>query len=129
MLKDIETKTEVDGITISPAAASAVRDIFAKRNLEGYALRVYVAGRSCHGVQFGMALDNNKHENDTAFELDGISILVDNQSMNYLFGAKIDFINDPEKGAGFTVDSPNAQGSSCGCGSQGQSDSCSGSCG
>jgi iron-sulfur cluster assembly accessory protein len=138
MLKDIETKTEVDGITISPAAASAVRDILAKRNLEGYSLRVFVSGGGCHGVQFGMALDNNKRQTDVALEMEGVSVFVDDQSINYLYGAKIDFINDPVHGAGFIVDSPSAQGSSCSCGSQGQASSdaeggsacgCGGSCG
>lgn len=130
MLQDIETKTQVDGIAVSLTAASAVRDILTKRNLEGYSLRVFVSGSSCHGIQFGMALDNNKRENDVAFETEGITLLVDNQSMNYLYGAKIDYINDPEKGAGFTVDSPSAQAVSCGCGSQSESDgSCGGSCG
>jgi len=136
MLQDIETKTQVEGITISPTAASAVRDILAKRNLEGYSLRVFVSGGGCHGVQFGMALDNNKRQNDTSFETDGITLLVDDQSMNYLYGAKIDFIDDPVKGAGFTVDSPSAQSGSCGCG-QGQASGesedgacgCGGSCG
>jgi iron-sulfur cluster assembly protein len=136
MLQDIETKTQVEGITISPTAVSAVRDILAKRNLEGYSLRVFVSGGGCHGVQFGMALDNNKRQNDTSFETDGITLLVDDQSMNYLYGAKIDFIDDPVKGAGFTVDSPSAQSASCGCG-QGQASGesedgacgCGGSCG
>jgi iron-sulfur cluster assembly protein len=125
MLQEIETGFEVaaETITITPTAVSAVRDILTERKLEGYALRVYVAGGGCCGVQFGMALDNNIHPNDMTFESDGVKLLVDDQSINYLRGAKIDFVNDPTRGAGFLVDSPSAQkdGGSCSCGSQGHS--------
>jgi iron-sulfur cluster assembly protein len=120
MLQEIETNFQVvkeTTVTITPAATNAVREILAERKLEGYALRVYVAGGGCSGVQFGMALDNNTHENDMTFETDGVKVLIDDQSMNYLVGAKIDFVNDPVRGAGFLVDSPSAQmGGSCGCG-------------
>ena len=125
MLQEIETQFQVvtETITITPNATNAVRDILAERKLEGFALRVYVAGGGCCGVQFGMALDNITHENDLSFESDGVKVLVDDQSINYLRGAKIDFVNDPVRGAGFLVDSPSAQksGGSCGCGSQGHS--------
>lgn len=118
MLQEIDTQFQIatETFTISPSAANAVREILAERKLEGYALRVYVAGGGCSGVQFGMALDNNVHENDMTFESDGVKVLVDDQSMNYLVGAKIDFVNDPVRGAGFLVDSPNAQSSGGGCG-------------
>ncbi len=119
MLQEIETNFQVinETVTITSAAANAVREILAERKLEGYGLRVYVAGGGCSGVQFGMALDNNIHENDMSFETDGVKVLIDDQSMNYLVGAKIDFVNDPVRGAGFLVDSPNSQkGGSCGCG-------------
>jgi iron-sulfur cluster assembly protein len=137
MLQEIETGFQVttETITITPTAISAVRDILAERKLEGYALRVYVAGGGCCGVQFGMALDNNVHQNDMTFESDGVKVLVDDQSINYLRGAKIDFVNDPTRGAGFLVDSPSAvkEGGSCACGSQGHShaegESASGGCG
>lgn len=145
MLQEIDTEFKVvtETITISPSAANAVREILAERKLEGYALRVYVAGGGCSGVQFGMALDNNFHENDMTFEADGVKVLVDDQSMNYLIGAKIDFVNDPVRGAGFLVDSPSAQGGSCGgscsCGSSSAQDAhshadesacgCGGNCG
>ena len=143
MLQEIETvfPATTETVTLTSTAASAVRDIFAERNLENFYLRVYVAGGGCCGVQFGMALDNIVHQNDITFESDGVKVLVDDQSINYLYGAKIDFINDPTRGAGFIVDSPSAQkqGGSCACGSHGhshaQSDqdgsscACGGSCG
>lgn len=104
MLQELEVQT----LTITPAAAQAVKGILTERNLDGYALRVYVAGGGCCGVQFGMALDNNFREVDRTFDAEGIKVVVDDVSLDYLRGARIDFVNDPERGAGFIVDSPNA---------------------
>ncbi len=63
MLQEIETKTIAETtdqtLTLSLAASDAVKNILTERKLEGYALRVYVAGGGCCGVNFGMALDNN----------------------------------------------------------------------
>ena len=133
MLQELETKTltpiETSVITLTTAASDAVRNILTERNLEGYALRVYVAGGGCCGVNFGMALDNNFRAVDTTFDANGVKVVVDEVSIDYLRGATIDFVNDPVRGAGFAVDSPNAQGHShgeedgCACGSGG-SDSC-----
>ena len=125
MLEELETKiiteTETPTITLSTAASDAIKNILAERNLEGYALRVYVAGGGCSGVSFGMALDNNIRDVDTTFEANGVKVVVDEVSIDYLRGATIDFVNDPVRGAGFAVDSPNAQAHShgqdaCACG-------------
>ena len=133
MLQELETKILTDAnaatINLSTAASDAVKNILNERNLEGYALRVYVAGGGCCGVNFGMALDNNFRDVDTTFEVNGVKVVVDEVSIDYLRGASIDFVNDPVRGAGFAVDSPNAKGHShseggCACGSEG-----GGSCG
>jgi len=105
MLQEIETQV----INVSSSAAQAVQNILTERNLEGYALRVYVAGGGCCGVNFGMALDNNFRDVDSTFDSGGIRVVVDNVSLDYLRGASIDFVNDPVRGAGFVVDSPNAK--------------------
>jgi iron-sulfur cluster assembly accessory protein len=105
MLEEVETQT----ITLTPAASKAVVDILAERELDGYALRVYLAGGGCcSGANFGMALDNNIRGEDQTFESGGVHIVVDEIALDYLRGARIDFINDPDRGAGFLVDSPNA---------------------
>lgn len=113
MLEELDTRiviqTEPATISLSVAATDAVKNILAERNLEGYALRVYVAGGGCRGVNFGMALDNNIRDVDTTFEANGVKVVVDEVSIDYLRGANIDFVNDPVRGAGFAVDSPNAQ--------------------
>jgi iron-sulfur cluster assembly protein len=137
MLQETEPLTghDIETITMSSSAAQAVSRIFAERKLEGYSLRVYVASGGCCGVSFGMALDNNIRANDVAFQSQGVQVVVDDQSIAYLRGAKIDFVNDPANGPGFTVDSPVKNSSSCSCGSdsQGESESgtahgCGGSC-
>jgi iron-sulfur cluster assembly protein len=99
----------VQSVELTPAASKAVNDILTERNLTGYALRVYVANGGCSGINFGMALENNFRDSDQTFESDGVMVVVDEVSIEYLVGAKIDFINDPERGAGFLVNSPNAQ--------------------
>lgn len=123
MLNEIETQT----ISISPAAAEAVQNILAERKLEDYALRVYVSSGGCCGVNFGMALDNNFRDIDTTIEANGIKIVVDNVSIDYLRGASIDFVNDPVKGNGFVINNVNqahSHGDGCGGGECG-----GGSCG
>ncbi len=103
MLQQIDTQL----INLTPAASQAVKDILDQRKLEGYALRVYVAGGGCCSVNFGMALDNNFRDVDTTFESDGVKVVVDEVSIDYLRDATIDFVNDPQHGAGFAVNSPN----------------------
>lgn len=113
MLEELDTKviteTVAPTITLSISASEAVKNILTERNLEGYALRVYVAGGGCCGVNFGMALDNNIRDVDTTFEASGVKVVVDEVSIDYLRGSTIDFVNDPVRGAGFAVDSPSAK--------------------
>ena len=129
MLQELDTKiivgTEIPTINLSAAASNAVINIMQERKLDGYALRVYVAGGGCgcSGVNFGMALDNNFRDIDTTFDVNGVKLVVDEVSIDYLRGATIDFVNDPVRGAGFAVDSPNAKShdhahaeAGCGCG-------------
>jgi len=107
-------QVQVDVISLTPSATHAVRELLVKRNLEGYALRVFVQGGGCSGFQYGMALDANPREADNSFEYDGVKILVDEISIDYLRGATIDYVEDL-MGGGFKIENPNAV-SSCGCG-------------
>ncbi len=119
MLDQISTQTNTNTVSLSSAAAQAVQNIMAEKNLDGYALRIYVAGGGCGGTQFGMALDNDIRDIDTTFESEGVKVVVDEVSIDYLLGASIDFVNDPQRGAGFVVDSPNAKNQDsdgCACG-------------
>jgi len=116
MLEQIDSRT----IKVSPEAAKAVVDIMTEKELEGYALRIFVSGGGCCGTQFGMALDNNFRDVDTTIDAGEIKLVVDDMSMEYLYGASIEYVDDPQRGAGFLVNSPNvkehAHGDSCACG-------------
>ncbi len=106
--------TQVDEITLTSSAAQAAKDLMEKRNLSGYALRVYISGGGCSGYQYGMALDDNIRELDTVVETDGVKLIIDEVSIEYLRGATIDYV-DQHTGSGFKIHNPNAA-ASCGCG-------------
>jgi iron-sulfur cluster insertion protein len=108
------TPVQTQSILLTPAAAEVVRGLRLQQSLdESYALRVYISGQTCSGFQYGMALDNKPHETDYSFESEGLKILVDETSFQYMDGATVDFIDD-ERGKGFLVDNPNAT-PSCSC--------------
>ena len=112
---DLLEKTQTDLLNVTPAAADAVQDLLAKRELEGFALRVFVSGGGCSGFQYGMALEDNVRDTDTILEQHNVKIVVDEISINYLTGATVDYV-DEVMGSGFKIENPNAV-STCGCGS------------
>ena len=68
---------QTEFVTLTPSAAQAVRDLLEKRNLQGYALRVFVQGGGCSGFQYGMALENNIRDADHSVTFDGVQVVVD----------------------------------------------------
>jgi iron-sulfur cluster assembly accessory protein len=106
-------QTQVDFVTLTPSAILAVKDLLAKRNLEGYALRVFVSGGGCSGIQYGMALEGKIREEDVSASFNGVQVVIDEMSIEYMRGATIDFVDDVN-GSGFKIDNPNAV-SSCNC--------------
>ena len=108
-------QTQVETVALTPAAADAVRELMAKRELVGYGLRVYIQGGGCSGYQYGMALDDNFRDEDLVTDCHGVKVVVDDVSINYMRGATIDYVDDL-MGSGFKVNNPNAV-ASCGCGS------------
>jgi iron-sulfur cluster assembly protein len=108
-------QTQTEKVTLTPAAAQAVQDLMVKRELTGYALRVFVSGGGCSGYQYGMALENNIRPTDLSFETDGVQLVIDEISIQYMAGATIDYV-DEVMGSGFKIENPMAV-SSCGCGS------------
>lgn len=106
---------QTDQVTLTESAAKAVSDLLAKRNLEGYALRVYISGGGCSGFQYGMALDENIRDTDMVYDQHGVKLIIDEVSIDYLRGATVDFVEEV-MGSGFKITNPNAV-SSCGCGS------------
>ena len=105
---------ETNAITLTPNAAAAVKELLIKRELTGYALRIFISGGGCSGFQYGLALENNIRESDISYKLHGVQLVVDEVSINYLRGATIDYV-DELMGSGFKITNPNAV-SSCGCG-------------
>ena len=102
-------------VTLTPSAVQAVRDLLAKRELNGYALRVFVSGGGCSGLQYGMALEGNIRDDDFTREFEDVKVVVDEVSINYLRGATVDYVENV-MGSGFKIENPNAV-SDCGCGS------------
>jgi iron-sulfur cluster assembly protein len=103
-------------ISLTDNAAQEVRDILEQQgNPEGVALRIYVSGGGCSGLQYGMALDENVEEGDQFFEDKGVNVVIDPMSLRYIVGSVVDYVTTP-MGGGFKVENPNAT-KSCGCGS------------
>jgi len=96
-------------------AASKVLELIEEEDNENLKLRVYVQGGGCSGFQYGFTFDEDQQEDDTAVDRDGVRLLVDPMSFQYLIGAKIDYKDDME-GARFIINNPNAS-TTCGCGS------------
>lgn len=115
-LIQIDTNTEVDTpvLTVTPVAATKIRELLQQRNIPNHALRVFVSGGGCSGLQYGMAFEEQPQEFDTLVEAEGVRLVVDPTSIMYVGGATIDFV-DSLMGGGFRIDNPNAV-SSCGCG-------------
>lgn len=112
---DLMEKTQTAQITLTTAAADAVQELLAKRELSDLALRVFVSGGGCSGFQYGMALEDNIRETDIVSEQHGVRLVIDEISINYLDGATVDYV-DEVMGSGFKIENPNAV-STCGCGS------------
>jgi iron-sulfur cluster assembly accessory protein len=104
-------ETGIVGMT--PAASDKVRELLTQENDPSLALRIFVAGGGCSGLQYGMTLDEEQ-DGDTVISQGDFRILVDEMSIGYISGSEVDYV-DSLMGAGFTVNNPNAV-SSCGCG-------------
>lgn len=114
VMEAIHNETSQHEIEITPEALKRVQGLIEERDLEGHALRVFVHGGGCSGLQYGMALESQPRETDHHYGFDGVSVVVDPQSMSYLAGSTIDYVDDL-MGGGFKIENPNAV-SSCGCG-------------
>ena len=109
------TATETSTITLTEKAAGEIKGLFERQGVDNAALRVFVSGGGCSGLQYGMAIADEIEEGDIEFQQHGVRILVDPLSVQYIAGASVDFIED-EMGGGFKIDNPNAV-RGCGCGS------------
>ena len=108
-----DTAVETTYLTMTPTAAGKVRELLKQENDPSLALRIFVAGGGCSGLQYGMTLDEEQ-DGDTVISQGDFNVLVDEMSLGYITGSEVDYV-DSLMGAGFTVNNPNAV-SSCGCG-------------
>ena len=101
-------------VTLTDIAAKKVSEFLASQEQPEAGLRVAVKGGGCSGFQYALALDKAK-EDDHVFEHNGVSVVVDKLSMQFVFGSEVDYVEGLQ-GAGFAVNNPNVV-AACGCGS------------
>jgi iron-sulfur cluster insertion protein len=101
-------------INVSPSAVAKVRALVEEEGCPELKLRVFVTGGGCSGFQYGFSFDETQNEDDTLVNKDGISVVVDSLSFQYLVGSQLDYQEGLE-GARFVVTNPNAS-TTCGCG-------------
>jgi iron-sulfur cluster insertion protein len=96
-------------------AADKVKALIAEEGNDNLKLRVYVTGGGCSGFQYGFTFDESINDGDTEGEKNGVTLLIDPMSFQYMVGAEIDYKEDLQ-GAQFVIRNPNAT-TTCGCGS------------
>ena len=102
-------------LDFTAAAAKKVAALIAEEGNPALMLRVYISGGGCSGFQYGFSFDEERAEDDLALERDGVTLLVDPLSLQYLMGAEVDY-RESLQGSQFVIRNPNAK-STCGCGS------------
>ena len=102
-------------LVFTEATANKVKNLIEEENNDELKLRVFVSGGGCSGFQYGFTFDENVQDGDTKIEKNGVMLLVDPMSFQYLSGAEIDYKEDLE-GSQFVIKNPNAT-TTCGCGS------------
>jgi iron-sulfur cluster insertion protein len=102
-------------LIFTDSAAVKVSELIREEGNPNLKLRVFVSGGGCSGFQYGFTFDENEEEGDTCVENQGVKLLIDPMSFQYLTGAEIDYKEDLE-GAQFVIRNPNAT-TTCGCGS------------
>jgi len=112
----------MDNMTVTPptieftdAAARKVQELILEERNPHLKLRVYISGGGCSGFQYGFSFDEEQSEDDIAVANDGVTLLVDPLSFQYLMGAQVDY-SENLQGAQFVIRNPNAA-TTCGCGS------------
>ena len=103
-------------LDLTPLAAEKVKELMASEpDAESLVLRVAIQGGGCSGFQYGFEFDEQQAEDDLAMTRDGVTLLVDPLSLQYLMGAEVDY-RESLQGAQFVIRNPNAK-TTCGCGS------------
>ena len=116
---NIQTQVAADvppaPIVFTDSAAAKVKELVDEEGNPELKLRVFVQGGGCSGFQYGFTFDEAINEDDTTLEKNGVTLLIDSMSYQYLVGAEIDYTEGLE-GSQFVIKNPNAS-TTCGCGS------------
>ncbi len=115
VIESVDLQAPPPPLLFTDAAAAKVKDLLAEEGNPELKLRVFVQGGGCSGFQYGFTFDEVINEDDTAIDKEGVQLLIDPMSFQYLVGAEIDYKDDLE-GSQFVIRNPNAT-STCGCGS------------
>ena len=102
-------------LQFTQAAARKVRELMLEEGNPALKLRVYIQGGGCSGFQYGFSFDETAQDDDLAVQTDGVTLIVDPVSLQYLTGAEVDY-SESLQGAQFVIRNPNAK-TTCGCGS------------
>jgi iron-sulfur cluster insertion protein len=101
-------------INLTASAVSKVQELVADEGNDKLKLRVFITGGGCSGFQYGFSFDEEMAEDDTAVQRDGVTVLIDPMSFQYLVGSEVDYVEGLE-GSRFVINNPNAT-TTCGCG-------------
>lgn len=104
-----------DPVVFTDSAAQKVAGLIQEEGNDNLKLRVYISGGGCSGFQYGFTFDEEVNDDDTLIVKEGVTVLIDSMSIQYLSGAEIDFKEDLS-GSQFVIRNPNAT-TTCGCGS------------
>ncbi len=102
-------------LNFTDSAANKVKSLIDEEGNPDLKLRVFVTGGGCSGFQYGFTFDEVQNDDDTVMQKNGVTLLIDSMSFQYLVGAEIDYSEGLE-GAQFVIKNPNAS-TTCGCGS------------
>lgn len=106
---------ELQLVKMNDSAVNKVKELLAEENNPNLKLRMFVQGGGCSGFQYGFTFDEDVNEDDFDLEFDGVHLLVDAMSSQYLQGAEIDY-TESLQGSQFSIKNPQAK-TTCGCGS------------
>jgi len=104
-----------DPLVFTSAAAKKVSELIVEEGNQELMLRIYVQGGGCSGFQYGFTFDESINDGDEKIVTDGVTLLIDPMSLQYLMGAEVDY-SEGLQGAQFVIRNPNAS-TTCGCGS------------
>jgi iron-sulfur cluster insertion protein len=102
-------------VNIQPGAIAKIKELIAEENNPNLKLRMFVSGGGCSGMQYGFTFEEDQNDDDFDIEVDGVHLLIDSLSSQYLQDAEVDY-TESLQGSQFSIKNPNAQ-TSCGCGS------------